>query len=281
MHEYRAVEPIDEMPPEYLDSGHFWVQEYVTGRILRFQMESSGLLIFGGCDSIFELEEIPVHFRRAVETIRAEFDRDRLRGGTDSVDSYTFFGVVTLADETNYNWSEIPAFLGLDIWDGTTGKFASQDVAERVFEAIGLETAPIIQKEVPARSFNPATYSIPATKWGDEPAAGVLLRKKNGLPALLTGTSPSRGPWELPDASDNSQSLDVWVESRITGEVVNTLIRDLGIDPDQTPVDEMASDIAAELARRNFDTVGPVVESSPDRFETAVHEQIRSLNGVA
>lgn len=281
MHEYRTVEPIDEMPAEYLDSGHFWVQEYVTGRILRFQMESSGLLTFGGPDSIFEPEEIPVYFRRAVETVRAEFDRGRLREGTESVGSYTFYGVATLAGETQYDWSDMPAFLGLDIWDGSTEEFASEDVAERVFEAVGLETAPFLKKEVPARSFNPATYSMPTATWGEGPAPGVLLRKKNGLPALLTGTSPSREPWELPEASDTSQSLDAWVESRITGEVIDTLIRDLGIDPEKTPVDEMASDIAAELARRNFDTLGPIIESSSNRFETAVHERIRSLNGVA
>lgn len=281
MHEYRTIEPVENMSEEYLDSGHFWVQEYVTGRILRFEMEPSGLLTFGGADSRFDPNNIPIQYRRAIKFVRRNLNRDRLRDGVDSVTGYTFFGLVALSGGTQYEWSEIPAFLGLDIWDEAAGGFTSEDITERVFEAIGLNTAPIIQKEVPARSFDPATYSIPDTRWGDEPAAGVLLRKKNGQPALLTETETSNNPWQLAESSEQThESLDAWVESRVTGKVIDSLSEDLGIDSEQTSIETTASEIATELARRDFDTVGHIVESSPERFKTAVQERVRSLEGA-
>lgn len=278
MHEYRTIDPIAEMPDTYLDQGHFWVQEYVTGQILRFQMEPSGLLTLGGPETIFDPDSIPLHYRQGVETLRAELDRDRLREGTESVDNYTFFGVVPLASGIGYEWSELPAFLGLDIWDGTNERFAPEDVTERVFNTVGLEPAPIFQKEVPARAIGADRYSIPEATWGEGPAAGILLRKKNDRPAFLNGESSHERPWQPQEAQQiDNQELETWVESAVTRETLESLQAELGMTPEQTTPNGVARAVATELARREFDSIGHIVESAPDRFETTIQERISSI----
>lgn len=46
-----------------------------------------------------------------------------------------------------------------------------------LFTAIGLDTIPIIERELPAEAFDPEEYEIPQSAWTDDVAEGVVVRK--------------------------------------------------------------------------------------------------------
>lgn len=286
MHPIRPIANIDAMPASYRSTGHFWIQEYVTGRLLRFGMEPSGMISFGDRKKPFEGGSIPPHYRAGVRAVRENIDRDVLRERTADVEAYTFIGVIPLEGGIHYDWERIPAFLGFDIWDGTKDTFAPEDVTERVFEAIGLESLPAVVKEVPARSFNPDAYEIPESRWATGQAAGVLLRKKNGEPALLP--RPDLDPGVLPDAGEGesapeggvnagSTSFETWLEAELTLDSLADLHGETEGSVWERSIEELTRLTAMELARRTFDEFGPLIEGAPDRFESLVGERISGL----
>lgn len=45
------------------------------------------------------------------------------------------------------------------------------------FAAIGLDTAAVLERDLPAEEFNPEGYEIPRSEWTDDVAEGVIVRK--------------------------------------------------------------------------------------------------------
>lgn len=277
MREYRSIPLLDEMDPEYLDGGHFWIQEYVVGRVVGFEMADSGMLTFGSDGIVFEAEDVPLHLKRGIGKVRADLDRDTLRAGTDNPEAYTFFGVIPVGSTIKYDWDSIPAFMGVDIWDEDAGAYVPEDVVERVFDSVGLETVPTFEKEVPARSFNPRTYEIPQSAWAGEQAAGVVLRKKRGEPArLIAGWFEEAHPASA-SLDGREETVEEWVENHVDSESVDRLVPDDPRALEEWPVEELASIVASELARREYETLISVVEDHPSRFESAVIERVRTI----
>ena len=56
MFQYEPLGPFEDRPAGYLDSGHFWIREFVTGGVFGFTMEPSGLLKMKGPDGEFAAE---------------------------------------------------------------------------------------------------------------------------------------------------------------------------------------------------------------------------------
>lgn len=276
---YRDIPPLSEMPPDYLESGHFWIQEYVVGGLLRFAMDESGLLTFGDDEHLFDSGAVPFQYVRGVEAVREHLDRDGLRAGTEDVSAYTFFGLVPLGGWVDYDWSTIPAFLGMDIWDDSKAHFAPEDVTERVFESIGLETVPVFQKEVSARSFAPGTYAIPDSALGSGPAPGVVLRKKNGDPSLLLG--PDGEAFESGDDGGLDQAVTAWLETAVTADYLETLLSGTDISVQNGDIETLARETAIELSRRRFLPLRSILESDRSRFESAVIERLRDIRSDA
>lgn len=275
MHQYRSIPPLEDMPETYLERGHFWIQEYIVGRVIGFEMAESGLVTVGSEETVFETDSIPLHLRRGVEAVQQDLDRDRLRAGTDDPEAYTFFGVVPVGAGIEYDWESIPPFLGVDIWDERDESYVPEDVVERVFDSVGLERVPTFEKEVPARSFNPRTYEIPESTWTSEQAAGVVLRKKHGEPARLIADSfEAKHPAEV-SIDARPSAVREWVDERVGAESVRSLRTGRERTPHDGNIDELAADIASELARREYETLVDVIDTDPDRLVTAVHERLR------
>jgi hypothetical protein len=51
------------------------------------------------------------------------------------------------------------------------------DTGEGIFAAIGLNAAPVIERELSAEEFDPAHYEIPKSAWTDDVAEGVIVPK--------------------------------------------------------------------------------------------------------
>lgn len=277
MDTYRNIPLFEDTPADYGSSGHFWIQEYILGRLCRFQMDEAGLLTVGDAHSTFDPDGIPPHFRPAIETVRMDLDRDTLRAGTEQVETYTFFGVAPLSAGLDYDWEMIPDFLGVDIRDESTGEFVPEDVVERVFESVGLSVAPILEKEVPARQFSPGSFTFPGSCYADDRVPGVLLRKKNGDPALLLRSEEFRTEPSETTTDSVSGSLGSWVEDALTAERLETLAGSRGVTVETANLEVLAPIIAGEVARRAFTELSDTLVRRPAAFDAAVRERISTL----
>lgn len=180
----------DPNAPDGVLEGHLWLLELIDGTGLRFSMDESGLLRFGGPEATFaDLDAVPLALRPAVRHVRSRFDRAALREAVADPPAVTFLGVATRRRGTGYDWDRIPPFLGTDVWlevDGGTdaepadGAFRPPDAAAAIFEGIGLDPVNAVAREVNARDFDPDGYVVPASAWRDGPAAGVVVRNKRG-----------------------------------------------------------------------------------------------------
>lgn len=277
MHRHRPLPKLEEMDETYLTEGHLWIQEYVIGGLLRFRMEPTGLLHFGDSTATFDDRETPPHYQCAVDEIRQQLDRDRLREGVETVESYTFIGVVPLGDGVEYDWAAVPSFMGHDIWDGTASSFAPEDVVERVFNVIGLETVPTFEKEVPARHFEPRTYSFPKSGLMETAVPGVVLRMKHGQPAVKYRPEWSGRAADRQSVTSNVETLDEWAERVLSSDRLHSLLD----APDGSiwtlGLDEMVETVTGELARREFGEVGHQIESRPASVESAISDRIEAL----
>ena len=180
----------DPNAPDDLLEGHLWLLELIDGTGLRFSMDESGLLRFGGPEATYaDLDAAPLALRPAVRRVRSRFDREALRGAVTDPAAVTFLGVATHRRGTDYDWDRTPPFLGTDVWTGSDGgtdpepsdgAFRPPDAAAAIFEGVGLDPVNAVAREVNARDFDPDGYAVPASAWRDGRAAGVVVRNKRG-----------------------------------------------------------------------------------------------------
>jgi len=193
----RRFPPLPELDdaeaPDDLFEGHLWLLELIDGTGLRFRMDESGFLRFGGPEAAYDdLDAVPLALRPAVRHVRDRFDREALRRAVADPAGVTFLGVATRRRGTDYDWDRIPPFLGTDVWTGAdeesegsgeseeSGAFRPPDAAAAIFEGVGLDPVNAVAREVNARDFDPEEYAVPASAWRDGPAAGVVVRNKRG-----------------------------------------------------------------------------------------------------
>lgn len=270
-------------PPALADAeeftGHLWIQELPTGGQFRFQVAASGLVTFGTADRTFEtVEAMPLPFRRAAETVQACLDRDALHAATDDPGEVTFVGLATRNEGIEYDWSALPAFVGVDIWVGNDG-FVPPDTATTVFDRLGLATLPAIEKEVPAKHTTLDRYddpgAFPPSAWREGAAAGLLIRDKTGGRAQVwrSDVSPSSSTPEPETPTDlaATYATDERIEQTITE------LRDEGQSP---TVDAIRDRLVATIAREEYATLYPggTFLSSGQDFESAVAQRVQAYN---
>jgi hypothetical protein len=182
-----STPPVDDAPAELLESGHLWMLEDVAGEGFRFRLRDSGMIQFGDADRVYDSpDELPARYRHAVRHVQTHLDREALRAAVDDVEGIVFFGIATQYQGVDYDWDRLPSFLGCDIWSDEAEAFRPPDAVDGIFDRLGLQAVNAIEQEVRARDFNPETYTIPQSAWYDGPAAGVVIRNKQGHRARLT-----------------------------------------------------------------------------------------------
>ncbi|ALG81991.1 hypothetical protein HLASA_1096 [Halanaeroarchaeum sulfurireducens] len=269
MHPYPTIRSIEETATS-LNEGHLWLQEYVTGPILGWTMDESGLITFGMDGET--VDTAPPSLRRAVDHVRTHIDRDGLRSGVDDVSQFVFYGFATRNEGIDYDWEAIQPFLGVDIWAAPDEDFVPPDVTERVYDAIGLAPIPAFEKELPATHFDPATYEPPQSHWRDGPAVGVVVRKKGGMRYRL-GSKPT----------DVSQADTVDPETVIDSEVSRLLdgeLDRLNATAETVDVNTLADRIFDRIARTSYVALRDELNTAPDgvreMVRTAVRGEIRT-----
>lgn len=186
MRSFPDAPDVADAPDRLVERGHLWLLEWVDGAPLRFQVRASGLLRFGDRECVYDdPDAVPAPYGAAVRHVRERLDRDALRDAVDDVESVCFFGVATVRRRVDYDWERTPPFLGVDVWSGEREAFLPPDAVAGIYERLGLAPANAVERELPARDFDPDAYEVPASAWYDGPAAGVLVRNKRGGRALL------------------------------------------------------------------------------------------------
>lgn len=276
MAHYRTVHLLGERPEGFLESGHFWLKEFLPGGVFTVWMDTSGLLTVAGPEGAIDPEQAwPYH--RAVEAVRDEFDRDAFRSAVSDVSAYEFSLLAPLGLGLAYEWTAMPSVFGLDIWDGTTDSFAPVDVAERVFEAVGLATVPTLEREVPARNLSSTGVSMPTATHAAKPVAGVLMQKKQGnaVVALRDGfTDLKRAP---PSPAGSPADLQEWITETVDTDLLRRYFPKVDQPLVASPLETLDEVVAAELARRAFQSVGRPAMERPDRFEQVVHDRLVTI----
>lgn len=279
MFHYDPVRPFADRPSDYLETGHFWLREFVTGGVFVFTMESSGLLSMRGPTGEFEMEA-PWPYRRAVEAIRDRFERDRFRAEVETVSDYDFYVLAPLSMGVDYDWGKIPPVFGLAIWDDTADSFVSIDVAERVFEAVGLWTIPTVDREVPARELGAGPELIPPSAFADEPAAGIVVSKKRGAAVSILSPgfeSVTRVP---PKPAGTPDDFESWLQETIRRDSVSSLLSEPDRPIDAWALESLVAEVGAELARREFETVGALAQSNPTQYSGGISDRLVELREV-
>lgn len=260
-------------------TGHLWIQELPTGGQFRFQVAASGLITFGTVDRTFEIvDAVPLPYRRAAEAVSECLDRAALQAATNDPDQVTFFGLATRNEGIDYDWTALPAFVGVDIWSGNTDALVSPDTATRVFDQLGLATLPAVEKEVPAGHIDIGRYDdatgFPRSAWRDGPAASVLIRDKTGGRAQA---------WR-PGVQDRDPDLDHepgtpsdLAATYATDERIERTITELRESGQSPTIDAIRDRLVATVAREAYPTLYPGDEfvASVPEFESAVAERVQ------
>ncbi|WP_435073157.1 hypothetical protein [Halorubrum sp. HHNYT27] len=286
-----------EVPDDVLE-GHLWLLELIDGSGLRFRMDESGLLRFGGPEATYaDADAIPFALRSAVRHVRDRFDREALRRAVDDPAGVTFFGVATHRRGTDYDWDRIPPFLGTDVRvsgadeadTGTTDDgFRPPDAVAAIFEGVGLDPVNAVAREVNARDFDPDRYEVPTSAWRAGPAAGVVVRNKRGGRGRIARETTGDGDDDRPESGDSADGgsggatdPDELVATHAGKERFERIVASLERRGEPATVDALADRVTEAVARETSLRFG-TGNSGPDgvdaaRFRASVVERARTF----
>ncbi|MFP4175254.1 MAG: hypothetical protein ACLFSW_05690 [Halobacteriales archaeon] len=205
-------------------SGHVWVQELFTGEPLRFRVASSGFVEFGTHGEVFGAD-VPLRFRAAARCVREQLDRSALRGSVEDTESVTFLGTATVYKGLEYDWSALPAFVGVDVWSDKKEAYLTPDAASSAYSSLGLAPLPAFEKETDAERAPIGAYTsgdLPESRFRYGPAAGVLVRDKSG----------GRGEVRIPMEGETVTAPEEVVSRYVTEERVRNAVEEVGTADD-------------------------------------------------
>ena len=274
MQQFPPTPPAESAPASLLDGGHLWLQEWVDGAPLRFQLQDSGLLRFGSEEAVFDPEDVPLGYRYAVRHVREHFDRGVLRRALDDVESAVFFGVAPRLQSVDYDWARTPPFLGLDVWTADGDRLLPPDAVDALYGRLGLTPVNTFRKELRATDFDPGDYGIPESNWYEGPAAGVLVRNKTGDRAKLPNSTPQETPEPFDD--DAAAAVAEFVgDERIESTAATLATDDRGADVDAV-VERVVEAVAREEYARLFGSDASIDSAV---FRSAIAERASRVLG--
>lgn len=274
MDPYRPVRPFHARPDGFLDGGHCWIREYVTGGVFVVRMADSGMLEFSGPDGAFA-DGVPWPYRPAVTTLRKDLDREALRQAVEDVSRYAFAVLAPLGMGVPYDWDRMPSVFGRAIWDGDAEEYLPIDDVERIFEALGLSTIPLVEKEVPTRDVQVDASLVPASRVASAPAAGAVIQKKRGA-AVAVRRDPFTDHERLPPRpAGRPESAAAWFEVALDRDRLGALASEQPIH--HWDVDDLVARVGGELARREFASDGKLALAEPGEYRRVLRGRIVEL----
>lgn len=273
MNQFPATPSVADAPSDLL-SGHLWLLELIDGRPLRFQLQDSGLLRVGDADTVYDdPDAAPLPLQRAVRHIRESLDRETLRAAVDNVEQITFFGVATTRESAPYDLDSMPPFLGTDVWSADSEAFRPPDAADGIFGRLGLQPINTFEREYHARDFNVATYEIPQSAWYDGPAAGIVIRNKQGQRGKLTNDAVET----INDWQPNDRTAAELAESYATADDIDSVATTLESAGQPVNVDTVTDRLLETIGRKHPTQVTGSGSVDTGALRSAIASRVQQL----
>lgn len=175
------------------DPKHLTVKEKLDGANFRFTLDRNlepeyqikeRKLVFGSRNVPYKNErDIDSSFQHAIKYVRENVNVSRLLLLENEYGPLTFFGEAMHSHTINYDWDDIPSFIGFDIWSQKYDEFLTHQEMETAFDEIGLKTTPTHPLNVVENEFD-----CPESKYYDGPAEGVVIvNDETGQRAKIRG----------------------------------------------------------------------------------------------
>lgn len=221
---------------DILNAERLTIHEKMDGANFRFQStedvegtETDDPLVFGSRNNVYKNpKDIDKNFQHAIDYVLENIDLDELELIRDIYGPVIFYGEAMHKHTFDYEWDETPSFLGFDVWSVQYSKFIGWDIAEFMFENLGLEPVPTVEYDT---SDVNTDIEIPESVYRDGVAEGVTIKdyenqqfakvrsdeflgkfkQKGGQ----TADGERRDPPDTTKLANNILAQDQWVEKQI------------------------------------------------------------------
>ncbi|MFW6320597.1 MAG: hypothetical protein ACOC0Z_01995 [Halohasta sp.] len=276
MKSFPSLPHVDDAPADLLESGHLWLLESVQGAPFRFRLLDSGVVQFGDADRVYDdAADLPAQYGHAVRHIRERLDREALRAAVDDVEAIVFFGTAMQYRGIDYDWERTPSFLGSDVWSADAERFRPPDAVDGIFRRLGLDPINAVEQELPARDFDPKRYEIPQSAWYDGPAAGIVIRDKQGHRAELP--NPDTDSDDSPRSPPTSTSTEVTAADLAASHATDGRMRALAEELAERNRPVTADALYERVCEAVFRVVDPHIFERGTVDRAAVREELAAL----
>ncbi|WP_439026734.1 RNA ligase family protein [Haloarchaeobius sp. DT45] len=170
---------------DVFDRGELVVCEKLDGNNFRFRCTAEDDLQFGSRTTKLgtDPDGIGGQFDAVTDYLAETVDREALAALVAEHGDLVFFGDNMVEHTLEYDWESVPQFLGFDVWLAAEERFASFERAAALFETVGLQTVPVVDR-LPAEEFaaeygtGDPSYEVPASQYHDGRAEGVVIRNE-------------------------------------------------------------------------------------------------------
>lgn len=155
-----------------LDDGPVTILEKMDGANFRFCLDD-GDLVFGSRNVVYDEDDRDSNFMHAIEYVRENINIERAANIDERYGPVTFYGEAMHSHTLDYEWDNVPSFLGFDIWRGDREEFVSSGTMHHLFDSIDLERVPNLYFGEPdGFDFD----SVPDSEYRDGVAEGFVIK---------------------------------------------------------------------------------------------------------
>lgn len=178
---YGKVYRLGMQETEGVLEGDVIIQEKIDGGNFRFYFTNEGQIIFGSRNlNLSENEhELQGHnFKKVIDYILKQIESVEVN--TQSLSNFIFYGEACIKHTINYDWDNMPLFLGFDVYNTSSEKYCNLKESEEFFSCLNLQMVPVLDKtSVSVDELNDdlvpiSKYASPSAK--DQKAEGIVIK---------------------------------------------------------------------------------------------------------
>lgn len=251
------------------------ITEKMDGANFRFKIEDGE--IWYGSRNVVGLGENKDQFSVAIDYIEENIDPEELErcvsfelGHTN----FTYFGECMTPHSLEYDWENVPGFIGFDIYDEKNDKFLDYDLVQDIYKTIDVHTVPIVETLDLKDGEELEDFKVPESRYRDGVAEGVVF--KNYDAQIFAKLRSEEFMEENKKAFGTSKKkedtfTDKFVASYCTNERIKKIIyklRDEGHDIEMELMQHLPKRVWSDLWEENLNDI---IWSNKE-FELDMHE---------
>ena len=271
-----------------LDEGTLIIKEKLDGANFRatvVEVDGEYKWLFGSKNVEYKIdgepdysENVDSRFKAAIKHIRENIDPERVAEtfGTQ----YVFFGENMVSHSLDYDWENIPQFLGFDVYDESKERWLDYNEAYSFFNSLGLETAPIVAK-MDAEEYD-EDFEVPESKWRDGKAEGGVIinseKEEDQISGFSTRAKTVTEEFEEKFEQSHGQSPKEAIKGH--EKIVASYCTNGRIEKAIWKMVDEGRDLGMELMANEEDSLGLPMRVAEDIFEEEYSEIVRSNKKV-